>query len=120
MLKDDYEEELKKIEKVCNEEDLEFHFVKASFPVIATIEPTWQAKDQMRMDLGESAESITNGEIKFIFADELTMSIVNDFMIEDALLNKIKNAAKKLHYIYLQMYFKEKTYKIGGVNYDKE
>lgn len=44
-----------------------------------------------------------------IFGEELTVRILNDFKIEDKLLNKIKNLVKNLHYIYLQIYFKEKT-----------
>lgn len=63
----------------------------------------------MRMNLGGEHETFRNGEIKLIFADELTMQIVNDYVIEDNLLNKIKNQIKKLHYIYLQIYFKDKT-----------
>lgn len=119
MLKNDYEVELEKIERVCKENKLEIEFTQASFPIVAIVKPSQESKNQMVMDLGEGARTLTNGEIKFIFADELTMSIVNDFMIEDQLLNRIKNAAKKIHYIYLQMYFKEKTFHIGGVKHDK-
>ena len=119
MLDMDYEKELSKIEDMCIGNKLEFEFTKFSFPVVATIKPSRESKNQIRMDLGDGSKSLTAGEIKFIFGDELTMSIENDFMIEDQLLNRIKNAAKKLHYIYLQMYFKEQTkltrnHKIGG------
>lgn len=117
MLKNDYEVELEKIERVCKENKLEIEFYKAGFPIVAILRPSEESKDQLRMDLGPEAEPHTNGEIKLVFADELQMSIENNFMIEDQLLNRIKNAAKKIHYIYLQMYFKEKTFHIGEVNY---
>lgn len=109
MLDFDYEKELEKLEKLCDENKLEFELKKAEFPFIATIRPDRESRNQMRMDLGAEHEIFKNGEIKLIFADELTMSIINDFMIEDNLLNRIKNQVKKLHYLYLQMYFKEKT-----------
>lgn len=56
----------------------------------------------------ENDLEFVNGEIQFIFTDELTMKVLNDFRIEDGLLNRVKNQVKKLHYIYLQMYFKLK------------
>lgn len=109
MLSYDYETEIGKLEKLCKENDLDYEIKKAIFPFIATIRPDREVKNQMRMNLGGEHETFRNGEIKLIFADELTMQIVNDYVIEDNLLNKLKNQIKKLHYIYLQIYFKEKT-----------
>lgn len=116
MLGHDYEKELERIEKICREEGLEFQLSKVNFPVIATIKPNLEFRNQMVMDIGEHGRNTRNGEIKLIFADELTMQIIDDFTIEDSLLNRIKNATKKLHYIYLQMYFKEKTKLRGSTN----
>lgn len=109
MLVYDYEKELEKIEDTCMKNNLEFEFIKASFPIKAIIRPDAETRNQMRMDLGEEHETFRDGEIAFIFADELKMQIVNDFMVTDKILNRIKNQVKRLHYIYLQMYFKEKT-----------
>lgn len=109
MLDFDFQDMQGKIEKLCDENDLEFDFKSSKFPIVATIRPSEKSKNQMTIDFGdEETISFTNGEIQFIFADELTMKVLNDFRIEDGLLNKIENQVKKLHYIYLQMYFKTK------------
>lgn len=100
-----------KIIEVCKENKLEFAFECSKFPVIVKITPNLVHRDQMRLDLKELEESsnFVNGEIRLAFGEELTLTILNDFKIEDSLLNRIKNMAKKLHYIYLQIYFKNKT-----------
>lgn len=107
MINTEYEKTLKKLEETCKENELEFTIKTMDFPITMSIKPDWEAKNQLRIDIGES--NFMNGEIKFTFADELTITIINDFRIEDSILNKIKTQAKKIHYLYLQMYFKEKT-----------
>lgn len=112
MLELEFADMQEKILKVCKENKLEFNFESSKFPVIAKINPDLNQRDQMRFDIDGSDGEITNfvnGEIKLIFEDELTMTVFNDFKIEDSLLNRIKNMSKKLHYIYLQIYFKKKT-----------
>lgn len=110
MLDFDFQDTQDKIEKLCDENDLEFAFESSKFPIVATIRPSEESKNQLVIDFGDEdgKTSFVNGEIQFIFGDELTMKVLNDFRIEDGLLNKIKNQVKKLHYIYLQMYFKTK------------
>lgn len=111
MLDFDFQDLKDKIEKLCQENNLEFTFESSKFPIIATIRPSEEAKNQLTIDFGDEDENknFVNGEIQFIFADELEMKVLNDFRIEDGLLNKIKTQVKKLHYLYLQMYFKMKT-----------
>lgn len=102
-----------KIHETCLKNDLDFTFESSKFPIIATLSPDLEKFDQMRFKLpGEPERKESNyveGKIRFIFGEELTMDIINDFMIEDKLLNRIKNQIKNLHYLYLQLYFKEKT-----------
>ena len=112
MLNMDFGDIQEKIFKACRENDLEFSFESSKFPVVATISPDLEKLNQMSFDFGDDKQEKTNyinGKIQFIFGEELTMNILNDFRIEDKLLNKIKNLAKNLHYIYLQIYFREKT-----------
>ncbi len=106
MLNYDYQELEEKLEDTCIDNNLEYSFETSKFPIVLRITPDFEQKNQMKMDIGDN--NFVNGEIQFIFADELTIKILNDFRIGDKLLNKIKNQAKKLHYIYLQMYFKER------------
>lgn len=103
-----------KIHETCLKNDLEFTFESMKFPIVATLSPDLKKVNQMQFKLPGEEERIeksnyTNGKIRFIFGEELKVNIINDFVIEDKLLNKIKNQAKNLHYIYLQLYFKEKT-----------
>jgi len=112
MLNMDFATTQEKIRDTCFKNDLEFKFECTKFPVVATITPDMEKFDQIKFDFGEKDHEKTNyinGQIKFIFGEELTVNILNDFMIEDRLLNKIKNLIKNLHYLYLQLYFKDKT-----------
>ena len=112
MLDMDFAELNEKIHGTCNKNDLEFNFECSKFPIVANITPDLEKANQMQFKLPGEPERKSNyveGKIKFIFGEELTMDIINDFMIEDKLLNKIKNQIKNLHYLYLQLYFKEKT-----------
>lgn len=66
---------------------------------------TEEEKNQMVLEEVEE-ENKVYGEIKFIFGNELSISISDDFVISDDVLNKLKNNFKKLHYLYLQIYFR--------------
>lgn len=103
-----YEKELERIEKKCEENDLEFAFETGNFPIIAKIRPNEDKKNQMVMDIMDRSKNFVNGEIQLIFGSELVVKIENDFYIEDGILNNIKTSSKKIHYLFLQNYFQEK------------
>ena len=114
MLSMDFADTQEKIHDTCRKNDLKFTFESSKFPIIATISPDLEKFNQMSFKLPgdderEEKTNYVNGKIRFVFGEELTVNIINDFMIEDKLLNKIKNQIKNLHYLYLQLYFKEKT-----------
>ena len=46
-----------------------------------------------------------DNDLEYSFSDELTLRSFGDFVIDDDQLNKIKNMAKKIHYLYLQLFF---------------
>lgn len=107
MLEMDFSELQDKLLKVCNENKLEVDIKYTKFPIVAIIKPNLEERDQLKFDFGaEEPTNFVNGEIKLMFDDELTMTVLNDFKIEDNQLNKIKGIVKKLHYVYLQLYFK--------------
>lgn len=118
MLDFDLQDTRDKIEKLCNENDLNFEFESSNFPIVAALSPSEESKNQLVIDFKDDGResNFVNGEIQFIFGDELTMKVLNDFRIEEGLLNRIKNMIKKLHYIYLQLYFKEKMKTGGALN----
>lgn len=110
MLETDYTTLEEKTFRVCEENNLEIDLELSRYPITVAIRPNLQARDQLRFDLEdkEVSTNFVNGEIRLIFGDELTMTVFNDFKIEDELLNRIKGMVKKLHYLYLQKYFKGK------------
>lgn len=113
MLEQDYGDLQDKILKVCKDNKLEIEIALTRFPVIATLRPDLEERDQLRFDTKDMEENtnFVSGEIRLIFEEELTMTVLNDFRIEDDLLNKIKGMVKKLHYIFLQIYFKQSKFK---------
>ena len=83
MIKDEYNKALSKLENICTSEELEFEIKTMRFPITMSIKPDWEQQNQLKIDIGES--NFMNGEIKFTFDDDLTITILNDFKIEDAL-----------------------------------
>lgn len=108
MLETDFAELKGKVYRLCSENSLEIDFELSRFPIMVNIRPNDRAKNQIAMDLGDKTTNFVNGEIQLIFGEDLTMRVLNDFNIEDDLLNKIKSQVKKLHYLFLQIYFKQK------------
>jgi hypothetical protein len=95
-----------KLEKLCDDNDLQYTFKIDDFPIIVTIKPHWEKAAQQRIDFGEQEPTTDpNARIELVFGHELILRSYGDFVIDDDLLNKIKNSAKKLHYTFLQLYF---------------
>lgn len=107
MLNSDYQDILNKIMELCDENKLEFEFEYSKFPIVANIKPVLEQQGQLF--IADANTNFVNGKISFIFGDEPQITILNDFNINDNLLNKIKNLVKKLHYVFLQGYFKIKN-----------
>ncbi len=103
-LADQYQEMHSKIKDECNKKNLEFSWIFNKFPVVGIVARIKENPDQMRM---EEFEDELTGEIKFIFSDELIIQVTDDFTIGDSELNSLKNKIKKLHYLFLQVKFKQ-------------
>ena len=88
MLLDEINKISEKIEQLADNEDLELQFSTGQFPIacIFTRKP--------------------NNQLVFIFDEEMQVAIKDDFKINDDKLNALKNSCKKLHYTFLQIYFK--------------
>ena len=106
-VEDKYQEALGKVQETCDSEKLMIEWSNHHFPIIATIKEDDTDKDQVTMDMGEE-EQKQLGQMRFVFDDELIIQVDDNFYISDDLLNKLKNQLKKLHYLYLQVYFKRK------------
>ena len=108
MLSDKWDDEYEKLEKLCEDNQITFHVQKDTFPVRFTIEPSIDEMNQMSLIDDEPKNGIA---MEFIFSEELVINFIGDFRIDDELLNKIKNAVKKLHYIWLQIWFMNKEHR---------
>ena len=97
-----------KIEKVCKDEKLEYTWEHMNFPIIATITNNREMANQEVMDLGDQGVNLlpSDGELRFIFDEELSIRIDDDFQISDEVFSKLKNLFRKLHYEHLQLFFK--------------
>lgn len=112
MLYNKLAEQQEKMDKLCEDNDLEYSFSRDDFPIIFTFRPMWEKAAQMRLDLGESEPTTDpDARIELVFGDELTLRSFGDFVIDDDQLNKIKNSAKKIHYLYLQLFFYQQKQK---------
>lgn len=101
MLLDEINKISEKIEQIADSEDLEFQFSTGQFPITCVF--TRKPSNQMSMI---EEELIAGGQLVFIFDEEMQIAIKDDFKINDDKLNALKNNCKKLHYVFLQIYFK--------------
>lgn len=92
--------------EICKANNMIFRFEAENFPILAIVEADPVHVNQIMIALTEGAEETTNnGKIEFIFDDELKIKMDKRMNMSEALFNKIKNKVKKLHYIYLQVFF---------------
>lgn len=101
MLLDEINKISEKIEQLADSEDLEFQFSTSQFPITCV----FTKKPDNQMSLIEN-KLVAEGQLIFIFDEEMQVAIKDDFKINDNKLNALKNSCKKLHYTFLQIYFK--------------
>lgn len=101
MLLDEINKISEKIEQLADSEDLEFQFSTSQFPITCV----FTKKPDNQMSLIEN-KLVAEGQLVFIFDEEMQVAIKDNFKINDNKLNALKNSCKKLHYTFLQIYFK--------------
>lgn len=114
-LKNNYLELHTSIKEYCDKKDLEFDWKNSSFPIIARIYYKQDEDDQVTMS-DDFTDNKPLGKVQFIFGQDLIIKIDDDFEIAEEVLNKLKNNIKKLHYLFLQVYFESKEggpYELG-------
>lgn len=106
--RDNLEALLTKLNNTREENDLVYKFESGRYPVRILIGPDQSMEAQMSMldqDVGHNGKDAT---ICFVFADgKLTYKISDGFVVNEALFNKLKNLAKKIHAAWLWVYFRE-------------
>ena len=104
-----YEAYKKKLQGVCDENELVFRFKNDRYPITLTIQPV---KGLEQMSLLENSEgkdqSSPDAAMVFAYKDGvLTYKISETFTISDTLFSKIKNLYKNMHAMWLQFFNRE-------------
>lgn len=105
-----YESYKKKLQGVCDENDLFFRFVRTEYPITLTISPASADMTQIAMPGVQDEDEASSPDAAIVFSIKdgiLSYKTSQTFTISDALLSKIKNLFKKLHYFWLQYFFRE-------------
>ena len=100
----------KKLDNVCDKNGLVYRFRRDSYPITLTIRPAGGMSEQLDMlaNADEGGYTSPDAAIVFSYRDgELTYKTVHTFSIDDALLSRIKNLFKKLHFCWLQYFHRD-------------
>ena len=100
----------KKLDNVCEENNLVYRFRRDSYPITLTIRPAGDIAEQLDMlaNADEGGYTSPDAAIVFSYRDgELTYKTIHTFSIDDALLSRIKNLFKKLHFCWLQYFHRD-------------
>ncbi len=100
----------KKLQGICDENNLVFRFRQDKYPISLTICPTNGVGEQMSMleQADEVGYRSPEAKIVFTFEDgELEYQMSETFSISDVLFNKIKRLFKNMHYLWLQYFQRE-------------
>lgn len=105
-----YEAYKKKLQGVCDENNLVFRFRPDKYPITLTIKPVTGLDEQMSMleNVEENGYTSPDASIVFYFKDGgITYKTSQTFTINDALFSKVKNLFKNMHYCWLQYFFRD-------------
>ena len=98
----------KKLQGVCDENELVFNFNKDRYPITMTIKPTGGMEGQMSML--EDEHGYMNPDATLVFAygeDGVTWKTEETFTIRETLFNKLKGYFKNLCNCWLQYFFRD-------------
>ena len=93
-----YESYKKKLQGVCDENDLVFRFVRTEYPITLTISPASADMTQIAMPGVQDEDEASSPDAAIVFSIKdgiLSYKTSQTFTISDALFSKIKNLFKK-------------------------
>ena len=99
-----------KLEKLLAENSLVHTFSTASYPIYLSVSQNAAPQAQMELYNTAPAEGVSSNDatLRFIFVDgEIMVRTDNRLIISDDLMGKIKGCVKKMHYLFLQEYFRQ-------------
>lgn len=104
-----YDAQKKKMEGVCDENNLTFRFHRDAYPITLTVRPLSDIGSQISMleNVEEQGYISPDAYLMFEYKDgEVNHKMSGTFTISDALFAKLKNIFKKMHYYWLQYFFR--------------
>lgn len=98
----------KKLDGICNENDLVFRFIHNRYPITLTIRPVSGINEQLSMLETADDDCISpDASIVFSFMDGAVFyKTYGRFPISETLFNKIKNLFKNMHNCWMQYFFR--------------
>lgn len=99
----------KKLEGVCDENNLVFRFRNTEYPISLTILPSSGVEEQMDLlaDTSDKGTISPDARLVFYYKDgELLYKISETFTIGEALFAKLRNLYKNMHATWLQYFFR--------------
>lgn len=100
----------KKLEGICDENNLVFRFRNDVYPITLTITPNSGLGAQMTMLEMADEKPFNSPDAQLVFSMEdgaLTYKISERLKISDALFSKLKNLFRNMHYTYLQFFHRQ-------------
>lgn len=107
----------KKLQGVCDENDLVFRFRCDSYPLTLTIRPVSGVEEQMTLleKAEDSGYTSPDAALIFIYKDGvIDHSVHGTFTISDVLFTKIRNLFRNMHFMWLQFFHRDVMDKITG------
>lgn len=105
-----YDAYKKKLQGVCDENNLVFRFRRDAYPITLTIKPVGGIGAQMSMleSAEENGYTSPDAYIMFTYKDgDISYKTSETFTISEALFNKIKNLFKNMYFCWLQYFFRD-------------
>ena len=96
-----------KLGNLCKDNNLKLEFIRNSFPAIFRFTHDQSTAYQIELNETDMPRPLDpNAAIEMIFGDDVKVRVTGDIEIGDDVLNSLKSGAKKLHYLFLQVWFK--------------
>lgn len=104
-----------KLSELLAENGLSYTFNVYEYPICLIVSQNTDPGDQMEFYSTDSENSSDkDSRLCFQFSDgEITIRTDSRLIIPDSLMTKIKGKAKKMHYLYLQAYFRASMLNVG-------
>ena len=100
----------KKLENVCEKNDLQYKLFLSGYPIYMEISPVMEPDDQMVMLEAAEERPFNSPDAKLVFTmrdGDLTYKMSQRLTIGKALMNKLTNLFENIHRCYIQMFHRD-------------